>query len=1003
VRVSSSALAILALVLASSSAAQSRDLADMSGPQIKALQQRLVNAGCFRGAVDGQANAALQAAISACPSQDPILRIETGMHVSTIWRIGVDRACRIAATGSADKTVRVWSLPDGHLLRTLRVPIGSGNAGMIFATAVSPDGRWIAAAGFDAQAEITHQAYVYIFDTASGAVAARAGPFANVIHGLAFSPDGRWLAATSAAGVGIKVIDVQTWRIVAEDQAYRGDAYAAAFAADGHLYTLAWDGKLRQYGPGPAFKKEREVATRGGRHPTTIAVDPRGELLAVGFAESTKIDLYDRATLRLRFAADAAGLLVGDLGAVAWSKDGAHLFAGGEYKIPYHDSSKFPLMTFDRLGKPAAAPLPVADDSIHSLQPCADMIAVASADAAFGLVGDDGQIRLWVTGVAPDMRGKHDTDAFTIAPDAKQVRFGLGYGEDDPVLVDLRQATLASAPNLLPGMIAPLTEGLPVAGWKDEEIPTFDGKRLAIEQDTDSRSLAIRGDRTGFVLGTDFSLHAFDGRGREVWRQTGPDVAWGVNFSADGRVVVVAYGDGTIRWRRWSDGQELLALFVNRESKAWVAWTPTGYYVASPGGEDLIGWHLNRGWDQAADFFSASRFRERFNRPDIVRLVLDTLDEDAAVKQANEIARRREDKEPLIGHLPPVIRIADPATGTHVSADTVTLDYAVRSPSGQPVSRIDILIDGRPVKALGVPILHVAADTETTGSISVTLTQRLTEVGLIAWSGDFASEAVRIGLSWDGAPEATRKLHALVVGVSNYADPTMAIQYAAKDARDFAKALQDQKGRYYADVETRVLTDRDVTRASIIEGLEWLEKNATNPNDVSVLFLAGHAMTDNKQAYWFYSSDSNDDTVRVNGVSQEDLRKSLQDLPGKVLWFLDTCHAAAAAKRSPVDINVLVNTVSASENGGIVVFASSSGRQVSVENSTLGNGAFTKALVEGIELGKADLLGKGFVTTSSLDTFVENRVQQLTDGKQNPVMERPPEEPDFTIAEVKKQ
>jgi uncharacterized caspase-like protein len=85
------------------------------------------------------------------------------------------------------------------------------------------------------------------------------------------------------------------------------------------------------------------------------------------------------------------------------------------------------------------------------------------------------------------------------------------------------------------------------------------------------------------------------------------------------------------------------------------------------------------------------------------------------------------------------------------------------------------------------------------------------------------------------------------------------------------------------------------------------------------------------------------------------------------------------------------------------VFASSTGRQVSVERDDWGNGAFTKAIVEGIGLGRADLLGKGVVTTSSLDTFVESRVQELTEGKQSPVMERPPEQPDFAIAQVRKQ
>ena len=41
-------------------------------------------AAVIRDAIDGQSSPALQAAIKACPSQDPILRIETGMHVAQI-------------------------------------------------------------------------------------------------------------------------------------------------------------------------------------------------------------------------------------------------------------------------------------------------------------------------------------------------------------------------------------------------------------------------------------------------------------------------------------------------------------------------------------------------------------------------------------------------------------------------------------------------------------------------------------------------------------------------------------------------------------------------------------------------------------------------------------------------------------------------------------------------------------------------------------------------------
>jgi WD40 repeat protein len=83
----------------------------------------------------------------ACPDQEPVLRIETGMHVAVINRIGVDAQCRIAAIASDDKTVRFWSMPEGRLIRTERLALGEGDNGKIYAVAVSPDGRLVAAGG----------------------------------------------------------------------------------------------------------------------------------------------------------------------------------------------------------------------------------------------------------------------------------------------------------------------------------------------------------------------------------------------------------------------------------------------------------------------------------------------------------------------------------------------------------------------------------------------------------------------------------------------------------------------------------------------------------------------------------------------------------------------------------------------------------------------------------------------------------------------------------------
>ena len=119
-----------------------------------------------------------------------------------------------------------------------------------------------------------------------------------------------------------------------------------------------------------------------------------------------------------------------------------------------------------------------------------------------------------------------------------------------------------------------------------------------------------------------------------------PEVAWAVNVTGDGRLVVAGYGDGTIRWHRIADGEEVLALFVHRDGQRWVAWTPQGYYDASANGDTLIGWQVNRGRDQAADFFPAAQFRERFYRPDVIARVLDTPLRWASRAHGNECRRR---------------------------------------------------------------------------------------------------------------------------------------------------------------------------------------------------------------------------------------------------------------------------------------------------------------------------------------------------------------------------
>jgi hypothetical protein len=965
--------------------------------EVRSLQQRLTDARCYSGPLDGVMNPLVAGAVNQCPDTDPVLTIETGMHVSAIKAIGVDRSCRMAVTGSDDKTVRLWSLPDGKLQRTLRIPVGSGYYGKVYAVAMSPDGKTIAVGSDDAYYQRKHTGGVYLFDASSGAMTARLGEFEGTAIRLAFSPDGRYLAATLNRQ-GLRVFDLNSGSEIAADKNYGRDTQGAAFAPDGRLFTASYDGYLRSYDRN--FKLTRKVKTRAGRQLYGLAVDEAGENVAVSLTGSAAVEVYRTSDLGLAYAADTSGIKGGYLGPLAWSRDGTRLIAGGTHS----GASGFPIVTWENGGRGDRRESEVAHNSIADLASCGEGFVVATYDPAWAWLDANGRVAQRKAGVTMDMRDKLG-DAFQVSRDGAQVRFGTEYGGGRPALFDLGKATL-TADAAGDGLAMPRVDGIAVADWEDRVTPKLGGAALALRDYEVSRSLAVTPDASRFVLGTEWNLRAFDRNGRQQWEKPGPGTAWGVNVTGDGRLVVAAYGDGTIRWHRISDGQELLALFVNKDDKRWVAWTPSGYYQASPGGEDLFGWHVNRGWNQAADFFPASRFRDRFSRPDIVQQVLVTLDEGRAIEQADRAANIRTDNSSVASRLPPVVRILSPVGGSTVNGSEVTLEYELRSPSGLPIDAIEVQIDGRPTR--GFQRVDSAVDGARVERQVVSIPARDVQIGLVARSGNLASDVASVQLKWAGSTAASGddllkpKLYGLLVGVSTFKDPTINLHYAAKDARDFAEALQAQQGGLYRDVELKVLTDADATTAEIKRGLTWLERSVTS-RDVGLVFFAGHGVTDTKNRYYYLTFDSDYKVPEDTALEGLILKDRTRSIAGKVLVFLDTCHAGQAMvteTRGASNINAVISELSSTENG-VVTYASSTGRQLSQENDAWHNGAFTKALIEGLPAagrkGKADITNKGFISTAALDLWLAERVKELTGGAQSPVMSRPQTIPDFPL------
>ncbi len=470
--------------------------------------------------------------------------------------------------------------------------------------------------------------------------------------------------------------------------------------------------------------------------------------------------------------------------------------------------------------------------------------------------------------------------------------------------------------------------------------------------------------------------------------------------NTNGQVAVSGLCDGTIRWYRLTDGREILALFPHADRKRWILWTPSGYYDASPGGEDLIGWHLNNGPDRAADFFPTSRFRSTYYRPDVIDRVLKTLDDSRGLAAGQRRVRPEASRlRSRCGRkLPPVVTITSPADGAEVSGTPVKVSYSARSP--EPLTGLKILVDGRPVSVEGA-----GKSAKESGDLSVPIPTRDCEVSIIAENSRAVSEPATVRLRWKGTVAAKEefqikpKLYVLAVGISQYQDTELRLGLAAKDALDFSAAWTEQKGKLYSGVEARVLADAQATKGNILDGLEWLQRQVTQ-KDIAVLFFAGHGINDPNGVFYFLPVDADLERLKRTGISQSDITSTVTMIAGKVLVFIDACHSGnlmgKAKRRGLVVSSAVVNELASAENGA-VVFSSSTGRQYSQEKPEWGNGAFTKGLIEGLS-GKADFKGTGRISVNMLDLYVSERVKELTEGQQTPTTVKPPNVPDFPVA-----
>ena len=832
----------------------------------------------------------------------------------------------------------------------------------------------------------------------------------RTITGLAFSPDGKQLASCGEGNYA-RVWDVEKKAILHELEGHKDTVRGLAYSPDGRkLATISYDGTTRIWDTATGRTLQQlpvgHWAVAWSPDGLTLANSNFTRLFRIWDAKGTKLHElgpFDDRVSSLRFGKDSEELLY-TLGVerpgcgIVSVKTGAERVHFAEHKGGVWSGNLSPDGTMAVTGGFLGEELYMWSTADGKLVRRFGGDGRTNWSAAWG---KEGRVVAWgntgnynTNNPSYPIERAFNLDTLEVVPVPAN---GLQRAE---VAKGDRRLHRASAGNQYTNNVLIQEAGTTIA-------------TLRLTQNTPSCFTYLKDGRVavGSVLS---SLYVFDADGRQERVLNGHtgDV-FAISPSPDGRYILSASNDQTLRVWRPDRETPLLSLFF--AGNEWIAWTPEGYYAASPGGEQLIGWQVSNGPDQLQTVYPAAQFRASLYRPDVIKLLLKEGSVEKALAVANAaLPKPKAVVASVADVLPPVVLITSPDSAKFESKDaTLDLKFVAKAVGKQPITAVRLLIDGRPypgtehAKTFDPPRTN---DVRETWTVKLSPGTHTYAVVAETAASKGVSEGVEVAFGARGMlrdPEDAKRaeelqkpaMYVLAIGVSAYTDEKLKLNFAAKDAEAIAKAVEAGGKGIYRKVEAKVLTDKDATRKNILQGLTWMRKQMTQ-NDVGVISFAGHGEKDADGTFYLLPVDVDMTDLLSSAVPGDQIKKTLAGMPGKFVVLLDACHSGGIdgeKRRAAGSLTDDLVRDLATDEYGVVVLCSSTGREFSLESAKVGHGYFTLALIEGLN-GKGPKTTDGAVYLHHLDSYVTDRVKELSEGRQHPVTSKPSSLRSFPLA-----
>jgi len=241
-------------------------------------------------------------------------------HAAGVWSVAFSPDGQRLASGSDDKTVKIWDSATGNGLLTLH-----GHAGGVRRVVFSPDGQRLASGSDDKT--------VKIWDSATGKELLTLQGHAANVNSVAFSPDGQRLASGSDDKT-VKIWDSATGKELFALKGHAGWVMSVAFSPDGQrLASGSMDKAVKIWDS--ATGKELLTLQGHAGGVDRVAFSPEGQRLASAGSDgagSSTVKIWDSATGTELFSLKQTALLLQEGGAqfvgrLAFLPDGPRLYS----------------------------------------------------------------------------------------------------------------------------------------------------------------------------------------------------------------------------------------------------------------------------------------------------------------------------------------------------------------------------------------------------------------------------------------------------------------------------------------------------------------------------------------------------------------------------------------------------------------------------------------------------------------------------------------------------